>query len=662
MCLRKSGLISKNNDHFSFHRTPNIDQLAADGVKLTHHIAAASVCTPSRAAFLTGRYPIRSGMISYNGYRVLQWTGVAGGLPPSEITFAKILKEKGYTTGLIGKWHLGLNCKSPSDHCHHPLNHGFDHFYGMPFTMMGDCTGWELSERRVGLQRRLDFYFQVLAFAALTLAAGKLSHLLPVSWVPTLSITVLAATVFTTSYFLGDLLVHADCFLMRNHVITEQPMRFEKTTSLLLKEAESFLKRNKQGPFLLFVSFLHVHAPLITGKEFLGQSRHGLYGDNVEEMDWMVGRILGCLEEEGLSDSTLVYFTSDHGGSLESQLGSHQYGGWNGIYKGRCYWIQGHPDPRWPCLQILLRFPLQGPCFHSGPVPGPRVTTWTELCEAESDGKRGPENEQAAEGPRSSPFPSPITLFSVSASTQGAKAWGAGRAASGSPGSSAGPGLREPTSLMDIFPTVVELAGGQVPRDRAIDGQDLWPLLLGSTPHKHLLPHHEVLFHYCEHLLHAARWHQRDRGRVWKVHYMTPIFQPEGAGACYGRQVCPCSGENVTTHDPPLLFDLTRDPGERQGARVPRSGQQGPAGGGQAPAGPVALGLPAAGHLPEHLAAVAAALLRHLSALLVLSGGRAPGRPPVAQSSDPCLALLSHPVGPARGWARAGRRTNAASH
>ncbi|XP_004867383.1 arylsulfatase E [Heterocephalus glaber] len=467
-------------------RTPNIDQLAADGVKLTHHIAAASVCTPSRAAFLTGRYPIRSGMISYNGYRVLQWTGVAGGLPPSEITFAKILKEKGYTTGLIGKWHLGLNCKSPSDHCHHPLNHGFDHFYGMPFTMMGDCTGWELSERRVGLQRRLDFYFQVLAFAALTLAAGKLSHLLPVSWVPTLSITVLAATVFTTSYFLGDLLVHADCFLMRNHVITEQPMRFEKTTSLLLKEAESFLKRNKQGPFLLFVSFLHVHAPLITGKEFLGQSRHGLYGDNVEEMDWMVGRILGCLEEEGLSDSTLVYFTSDHGGSLESQLGSHQYGGWNGIYKGgkgMGGWEGGIRVPG------LFRWP--------GVLPAGRV-------------------------------------------------------------------IREPTSLMDIFPTVVELAGGQVPRDRAIDGQDLWPLLLGSTPHKHLLPHHEVLFHYCEHLLHAARWHQRDRGRVWKVHYMTPIFQPEGAGACYGRQVCPCSGENVTTHDPPLLFDLTRDPGERQ--------------------------------------------------------------------------------------------------
>ncbi|KAM6141185.1 arylsulfatase L isoform 2-T2 [Erethizon dorsatum] len=459
-------------------RTPNIDRLAEEGVKLTQHIAAASVCTPSRAAFLTGRYPVRSGMISCNGYRVLQWTGVPGGLPPSEITFAKILQEKGYTTGLIGKWHLGLNCKSSSDHCHHPLNHGFNHFYGMPFSLMGDCHQWELSERRVGLQHKLTFCFQILAFAVVTLAAGRLTHLLPVSWTPAILVAMLATTVFSISYFLGDLLVHADCFLMRNHDITEQPMRFERTTPLLLKEVSSFLKRTKHGPFLLFVSFLHVHTPLVTTKDFLGKSRHGLYGDNVEEMDWM---ILGKLEEEGLTSSTLVYFTSDHGGSLESQLGGHQYGGWNGIYKGgkgMGGWEGGIRVPG------LFRWP--------GVLPAGRV-------------------------------------------------------------------IHEPTSLMDVFPTVVQLGGGEVPQDRAIDGRDLWPLLVGTARRSE----HEFLFHYCEYLVHAARWHQRDGGRVWKVHYMTPVFQPEGAGACYGRGVCPCFGENVTQHDPPLLFDLTRDPAER---------------------------------------------------------------------------------------------------
>jgi len=273
-------------------RTPNIDRLAEDGVMLTQHVAAASVCTPSRAAFLTGRYPLRSGMVSSNGYRVLQWTGVSGGLPTNETTFAKILKDKGYATGLIGKWHLGLNCESSNDHCHHPLNHGFDHFYGMPFSMMGDCIHWELSEKRAGMEHKLNVCFQIMAFTALTLTAGKLTHLTSGSWTPVIWSTIAAILLFMTSYFMGVLIVHADCFLMRNHTITEQPMHFQRTTSLILKEASSFVQRNKHRPFLLFVSFLHVHTPLITTETFHGKSMHGLYGDNTEEMDWMLGKCL----------------------------------------------------------------------------------------------------------------------------------------------------------------------------------------------------------------------------------------------------------------------------------------------------------------------------------------------------------------------------------
>ncbi|XP_037368647.1 arylsulfatase L [Talpa occidentalis] len=461
-------------------RTPNIDRLAEDGVKLTQHIAAASMCTPSRAAFLTGRYPIRSGMVSSRGYRVLAWAGASGGLPANETTFARILKDKGYATALVGKWHLGLNCESSSDHCHHPLAHGFDHFYGMPLSMMADCNQWEISEKRVVLEHTFHFWFQIMAFATLTLTAGKLTRLIGVSWRPVIWSTAAAILLFTTSCALGTLLVHADCFLMRNHSITEQPMKFQRTTSLMLQEVSSFLKRNKRGPFLLFVSFLHVHTPLVTTHSFRGHSAHGLYGDNVEEMDWMVGQILSTLDSEGLTNQTLVYFTSDNGGSLEVQLGDNQYGGWNGIYrggKGMGGWEGGIRVPgifRWP-----------------GVLPAGRV-------------------------------------------------------------------IHEPTSLMDVFPTVVQLGGGTVPRDRVIDGRDLLPLLLGTPHHQH----HEFLMHYCENLLHAARWHQADRGATWKVHYMTPRFHPEGAGACYGRMVCPCSGGHVDHHDPPLLFDLSRDPAE----------------------------------------------------------------------------------------------------
>ncbi|XP_029329644.1 arylsulfatase E-like [Mus caroli] len=146
-------------------RTPNIDRLARDGVRLAHHLAAEAVCTPSRAAFLTGRYPVRTGMTSGNGHRVLQWASGAGGLPPEELTFARVLQGRGYVTGLVGKWHLGLNCETSSDLCHHPQRHGFHHFLGLPLGLMGDCAvegaepgawpGPSPSEKRAGLERRL---------------------------------------------------------------------------------------------------------------------------------------------------------------------------------------------------------------------------------------------------------------------------------------------------------------------------------------------------------------------------------------------------------------------------------------------------------------------------------------------------------------------------
>ncbi|XP_068928949.1 arylsulfatase L [Petaurus breviceps papuanus] len=461
-------------------RTPNIDSLANEGVKLTQHIAASSVCTPSRAAFLTGRYPIRSGMTSYNGLPVLQWTGASGGLPSNETTFAKILQKEGYATGIIGKWHLGLNCESRTDHCHHPLNHGFDFFYGMPFSLMGDCEYSVLSEKRAKLEMSFYFYIQIILLTIFTLTIGRFTGILPVPWKITIVIAIIGFLLFLIRHFLYILIKYGDCFLMRNHTITEQPMIFKRTTSLILKETVSFIERSKHGPFLLIVSFLHVHTPLVTTEKFLQSSNHGLYGDNVEEMDWMIGKVLETLNNEGLTKSTLVYFTSDNGGSLESQIGSEQHGGWNGIYKGgkgMGGWDGGIRVPG------ILRWP--------GVLPAGRV-------------------------------------------------------------------IDEPTSLMDIYPTVAHLGGGKVPQDRVIDGRDLMPLLQGEAHQSD----HEFMFHYCESYLHAVRWHPKDSGTVWKVHYVTPIFHPEGSGACYGRGVCPCFGKGVTHHDPPLLFDLSRDPSE----------------------------------------------------------------------------------------------------
>ncbi|XP_047392368.1 arylsulfatase L isoform X4 [Sciurus carolinensis] len=426
-------------------RTPNIDRLAEEGVRLTQHIAAASVCTPSRAAFLTGRYPIRSalrlypptcasihhvsvylnllsevplrgralrrawfrqarpcggasrrdspsrrvllnipGMVSSNALRVLQWTAASGGLPADEITFAKILRDQGYATGLIGKWHLGLNCASAGDHCHHPQAHGFDSFLGMPFTMMGDCAQAELSEKRVALERALGLWVQVSAVAALTLAARKLVR--PAgSWAPVLGAALAAAALLAAARSVGRLIVLADCFLMRNRSIAQQPMDLEAASPLFLQEAASFLHRNKQRPFLLFVSFLHVHVPLVTTKDFLGRSRHGLYGDNVEEMDWMVGRILDTVDKEGLAERTLVYFTSDHGGSLESRLGSHQW-----QRHGRLG--RGHPRARHPPVARGAARRPRDPRAHQpdGRVPHPGPAGGRPGAPGQSDRWPGP--------------------------------------------------------------------------------------------------------------------------------------------------------------------------------------------------------------------------------------------------------------------------------
>nr|XP_044624152.1 arylsulfatase H isoform X2 [Equus asinus] len=462
--------------------TPNIDRLASEGVRLTQHLAAASVCTPSRAAFLTGRYPIRSGMASpFNLNRALIWLGGSGGLPSNETTFAKLLQHRGYRTGLIGKWHQGLSCASRNDHCFHPLNHGFDYFYGLPFGLFSDCQPSKSPELHRWLRIKLWISTAVLGLVPLLLLIPKFARWFPVPWKVILVFTLLAFLFFVSWYSSYGFTRRWNCILMRNHEIIQQPMKEERVASLMLKEALAFIDRYKREPFLLFVSFLHVHTPLITKKKFVGHSKYGSYGDNVEEMDWMVGKILDALDRELLANHTLVYFTSDHGGRLEAQDGGAQAGGWNGIYKG------GKGMGGW-----------------EGGIRVPGIFRWPTVLEA-------------------------------------------------------GKVIDEPTSLMDIYPTLSYIGGGIPPQDRVIDGRNLMPLLEGRVSHSD----HEFLFHYCGVYLHTARWHQKDCATVWKVHYVTPKFSPEGAGACYGSGMCSCTGD-VTYHDPPLLFDISRDPSESQ--------------------------------------------------------------------------------------------------
>lgn len=312
-------------------QTPNIDNIASQGAKLTHHLAAAAVCTPSRAALLTGRYPVRSGMEAFRRNKVLLFLASRGGLPSNETTFAKILQEEGYATALIGKWHLGLDCHKKGDMCHHPLNHGFDYFYGLPLTNLQDFGE---DGKSVVTSYIPHFYTYLITglVIGLSLSFLFLSYgYRKTFWI--LSFIFLCSTCFVYTFIQNIKILNG--IVMKNQDVIEQPVRLNGLTQRFVEESNRFLKNNSKHPFLLVMSFVHVHTALFSAPEFVNKSKHGKYGDNVEELDWAVGKILATVEELGEKNNTFVYFTSDNGGHIEERGKNDECeGGYNGIFKG----------------------------------------------------------------------------------------------------------------------------------------------------------------------------------------------------------------------------------------------------------------------------------------------------------------------------------------
>ncbi|MBX3413718.1 MAG: sulfatase [Pirellulales bacterium] len=240
-------------------RTPQLDQMAAEGLRFTQFYSCAPVCTPSRAGLLTGRLPIRSGLCS-SKRRVL-FPDSTGGLPDEEITLAEALSAHGYQTICIGKWHLG---HQPS---YLPTKHGFDHYFGIPYS--NDMS-------------------------AATNAAGKLRN-----WPPLPLIRDLET--IETEPDQGKL----------TERYTEEAIRF-------INEATT--PENRERPFFLYLPHTMPHVPVFASERFAGQSPRGLYGDVIETIDWSTGEILRTLREKGLADNTLVFFTSDNGPWLSQKM------------------------------------------------------------------------------------------------------------------------------------------------------------------------------------------------------------------------------------------------------------------------------------------------------------------------------------------------------
>lgn len=227
------------------YTTPNLDKMAQDGTKFTSFHVAQPVCSASRAALLTGCYSNRIGINGALGPQA------KNGIADTEMTLAQLVKQKGYATCAVGKWHVG----------HHPqflpTRHGFDEYLGLPYS--NDMWPYHPEMKKA-------------KFPALPMFDGEK--------IINANVTAEDQTQLTTQY-------------------TER--------------AVSFIERSKDKPFFLYLAHSMCHVPLFVSSKFKGKTERGLFGDVIEEIDWSVGEVMKALDKAGVADNTWVIFTSDNG-------------------------------------------------------------------------------------------------------------------------------------------------------------------------------------------------------------------------------------------------------------------------------------------------------------------------------------------------------------
>jgi len=268
--------------------TPHLDRLAAQGRRFTDFHSATAVCSASRVALLTGCYPERVSILGALGPR----SDI--GLSRQETTLAEVLKQRDYATAIFGKWHLGDRRKFL------PLQHGFDEYYGLPYSNDMGPFGPRAEPAPPG--------------------SPRLRH-------PPIP-------VFDGNDVVDDELTAEDQ---------------AQLTTRYTERAVDFIDRHHDRPFFLYVPHTMVHVPIFVSDKFRDKSGAGLFGDVMMEVDWSVGQITEALDRHGIADNTLVIFTADNGPWLK--YGNHA-GSAGPLREGKGTMFEG--GYREPCV---MRFP-----------------------------------------------------------------------------------------------------------------------------------------------------------------------------------------------------------------------------------------------------------------------------------------------------------------
>ncbi|MEC3907540.1 sulfatase-like hydrolase/transferase [Tamlana sp. 2201CG12-4] len=253
--------------------TPCIDSIASHSVKMTNFYSSSPVCTPSRVGLLTGRLPLRAKAgdhvympEGHVGSKFRKFMGKANELPRDEILLPEIFKAAGYQTGMLGKWHLG-DVKG-----HLPNDFGFDSYYGVRYS--NDMLPLHIYRNEVIEEEDKT-----------KLVSGASSYFDPES---PLKIAGIDQTQLTEKY---------------------------------TKEAVKFISKHKDKPFFLYFAHSFPHVPHFASKNNSGQSRGGLYGDVVEDLDRSVQTVMEAIADNGLEENTLVFITSDNGADYNGSSG-----------------------------------------------------------------------------------------------------------------------------------------------------------------------------------------------------------------------------------------------------------------------------------------------------------------------------------------------------